>query len=159
MLTRKGIPVVSRQDHQISVAEGRHGRPPRGRDLKGRTLPGTFFFRGPTPRPSRIVFPVKMPDHTDFPFVQQRDTKNGSNRILPIKKIIPHPLVYTGMETLRGIPDKYLSVACLVLTFLLFAAGGTAFNQNPFYGGLFFVIAMILFFAGVHFGRQDPDSE
>lgn len=63
------------------------------------------------------------------------------------------------METIRGIPDKYLAAACLALTFLLFWAGGTAFNQSPFYGGLFMVLAVVLFFAGVHFGRQDPDRE
>jgi hypothetical protein len=59
------------------------------------------------------------------------------------------------METIRGIPNKYLYAACLVLSFVLFWAGGTAFDQSPFYGGFFIVIAMVLFFAGVHFGRQD----
>ena len=63
------------------------------------------------------------------------------------------------METIRGIPNKYLAAACLAMTFLLFWAGGTAFDQSPFYGGLFMVSAMVLFFAGVHFGRQDPDIE
>lgn len=63
------------------------------------------------------------------------------------------------METIRGIPNKYLYAVCLVLSFLLFWAGGTAFNQSPFYGGVFFVLAVVLFFAGVHFGRQDPDRE
>ena len=63
------------------------------------------------------------------------------------------------METIRGIPNKYLAATCLAMTFLLFWAGGTAFDQNPFYGGLFMVIAMVLFFAGVYFGRQDPGTE
>ena len=63
------------------------------------------------------------------------------------------------METLRGIPNNYLFVGCLALSFLLFAAGGTAFNQSPFYGVLFFVIAMLLFFAGVYFGRKEPERE
>lgn len=63
------------------------------------------------------------------------------------------------METIRGIPNKYLYAACLVLSFLLFWAGGTAFNQSPFYGAVFFVLAVVLFFAGVHFGRQHPDRE
>jgi hypothetical protein len=63
------------------------------------------------------------------------------------------------METIRGMPNKYLAATCLAMTFLLFWAGGTAFNQSPFYGGLFIVIAMVLFFIGVHFGRQVPDIE
>jgi hypothetical protein len=63
------------------------------------------------------------------------------------------------MKTFRDIPEKYLMVACLALSFLLFAAGGTAFNQSPFYGVLFFVIAMLLFFAGVYFGRRAPECE
>jgi hypothetical protein len=63
------------------------------------------------------------------------------------------------MATFRGIPDKYLYAACLALTFLFSWAGGTAFNQTPFYGGLFFVLAMVLFLVGVHFGRMEPDTE
>jgi hypothetical protein len=63
------------------------------------------------------------------------------------------------METIRGIPDKYLAAACLATTFLLFWAGGTAFNQSPFYGGLFFGIAMVLFFAGMYLQKKDPDPE
>lgn len=61
------------------------------------------------------------------------------------------------MEKIRGIPNKYLAIGCLVLSFLLFSAGGTAFNQSAFYGALFMVVAVLLFFVGVHFGRQDPD--
>ena len=38
------------------------------------------------------------------------------------------------METIRGIPDKYLYAACLAMAFVLFCAGGTAFDQSPFYG-------------------------
>jgi len=60
------------------------------------------------------------------------------------------------METIRGIPNKYLYAACLVLSFLMFYAGGVAFNQSPFYGGLFIVLGVALFFAAVHFGRQTP---
>jgi 4-hydroxybenzoate polyprenyltransferase len=63
------------------------------------------------------------------------------------------------METIRGIPNKYLAAACLIMTFLLFWAGGTAFNQSPFYGALFIIIAMVLFFVGVHFGKKGPDIE
>lgn len=45
------------------------------------------------------------------------------------------------------------------MTFVFFRAGGTAFDRNPYYGRLFMVIALVLFFACVHFGRQDPDVE
>jgi len=61
------------------------------------------------------------------------------------------------MDKIRGIPNKYLTIACLALSFLLFSAGGTAFNQSPFYGALFIVVAVFLFFVGAHFGRQAPD--
>ena len=70
-----------------------------------------------------------------------------------------HPFVCTGVETIRGIPNKYLTIACLALSFLLFSAGGTAFIQSPFYGALFMGIAVLLFFAGMHFGRQEPAVE
>jgi hypothetical protein len=74
-------------------------------------------------------------------------------------KIIPDPGIHTGMQTIRGIPARYLTIACIVLSFLLFSAGGTAFSQSPFYGGLFIVLAIFLFIVGMHFGRQDPDNE
>lgn len=61
------------------------------------------------------------------------------------------------METIRGIPNKYLYTACLVLSFLMFYAGGVAFSQSPFYGGVFIILAIVLFFMAVHFGRQDRD--
>ncbi len=60
------------------------------------------------------------------------------------------------METIRGIPNKYLAAAFLVLSWLLFAAGGTAFNQSVFYGSLFIVTGVLMFFIGMHFGRQNP---
>jgi hypothetical protein len=63
------------------------------------------------------------------------------------------------MDTFRGIPNKYLAIACLALSFLLFSAGGTVFDQNLFYAVLFFVTALLLFFVGMHFGRQDPGTE
>jgi hypothetical protein len=63
------------------------------------------------------------------------------------------------MKTFRGIPTNYLTIACLVLSFLLFSAGGTAFSQSPFYGGLFMVLAILLFIIGMHFGRQDPEND
>jgi len=85
--------------------------------------------------------------------------KTGVFRYPAIKKTIPHPFVCTGMETIRGIPDKYLFAACMALSFLLFGAGGTAFGQSPFYGGLFMVAAMVLFFIGVHFGRKEPGPD
>jgi hypothetical protein len=74
-------------------------------------------------------------------------------------KIIPHPFLHTGMQILRGIPNKYLYAACLVLSFLLFSAGGTAFGQSPFYGGLFIVLAIFMFIVGMYFGRLDTDIE
>jgi len=74
------------------------------------------------------------------------------------KKPIPLPVVYSGMETIRGIPNKYLYAVCLVLSFLMFYAGGVAFGQSLFYGGLFIILAIVLFFMAVHFGRQGRDS-
>jgi hypothetical protein len=63
------------------------------------------------------------------------------------------------METIRGIPNKYLYAACLAMAFVLFWAGGTAFDQSPFYGGLFIVMATLLFFASVYVGKQDRGIE
>jgi hypothetical protein len=60
------------------------------------------------------------------------------------------------METTGGIPNKYLSAACLILAFILFVAGGMAFAQSIFYGMAFDIIGAVLFFTGVHFRRQDP---
>jgi ABC-type multidrug transport system permease subunit len=36
----------------------------------------------------------------------------------------------------------------------MFYAGGVAFNQSTFYGGLFMILAIILFFIAVYFGRR-----
>jgi hypothetical protein len=41
----------------------------------------------------------------------------------------------------------------------LFWAGGTAFDQSPFYAVIFYVLGASLFFAGVHLGRRDPGSK
>jgi hypothetical protein len=58
------------------------------------------------------------------------------------------------METIRGIPNKYLYTACIVLSFLMFYGGGVAFNQSAFYGGVFIILAIVLFFLAVYFGRR-----
>ena len=63
------------------------------------------------------------------------------------------------MDTFRGIRKTYLAAACLTLTFLLFTAGGIAFNQSPFYGAVFFIIAILLFFAGAYFGNPTAGNE
>lgn len=63
------------------------------------------------------------------------------------------------MYSLRGIPNKYLYAACIVLSFLMFYAGGVAFNQSPFYGGLFIILAVLLFFLAVYFGRRIQKDE
>jgi hypothetical protein len=63
------------------------------------------------------------------------------------------------MGTIPGIPDKYLFIPCLALSFLLFWAGGTTFNQSQFYAVVFSVLEVLLFFAGVHPGRREPGSE
>ncbi|OPX63719.1 MULTISPECIES: hypothetical protein [unclassified Methanoregula] len=63
------------------------------------------------------------------------------------------------MDTFRGIQKKYLTATCLVLTFLLFTAGGIAFNQSPFYGAVFFIIAILLFFVGAYFGNSLAGDE
>jgi hypothetical protein len=57
------------------------------------------------------------------------------------------------MESIRGIPNKYLYMACIFLSFLMFFAGGVAFNQNPFYGGVFIILAIVLFFISVRIRR------
>ncbi|MFA5269006.1 MAG: hypothetical protein WC379_13625 [Methanoregula sp.] len=62
------------------------------------------------------------------------------------------------MESIRGIPNKYLYIASIVLSFLMFYAGGVAFNQSPFYGGLFIILAIVLFIISVYFGRRIPKS-
>lgn len=58
------------------------------------------------------------------------------------------------MESIRSIPNKYLYFACIVLSFLMFYAGGVAFNQSTFYGGLFIILAIVLFFISVYIGRK-----
>jgi hypothetical protein len=58
------------------------------------------------------------------------------------------------MDSIRGIPGRYLYIACLILSFILFSAGGVAFNQNAFYGALFIILAILLFIVGMHFGRK-----
>lgn len=70
------------------------------------------------------------------------------------KKPIPLPVVYTDMDTIRGIPTKYLYIACSVLSFIMFYAGGVAFNQNVFYGGLFIILALVIFFLGIALGKK-----
>jgi hypothetical protein len=44
------------------------------------------------------------------------------------------------------------------MSFLLFGAGGTAFNQSAF-PAAFFGIAMVPFFAVEHLGRHNPDPD
>ena len=63
------------------------------------------------------------------------------------------------MEFIRGLPDKYLAITCLALSFLLFSAGGTVFDQSLFYAVLFIGMAILLFFAGMHFGRKESGSQ
>jgi hypothetical protein len=60
------------------------------------------------------------------------------------------------METTGGMPNKYLSAACLILAFIFFVAGGMAFAQSMFYGVAFDIIGAVLFFTSVHFRRKDP---
>jgi hypothetical protein len=74
------------------------------------------------------------------------------------QKKYPAAARYTGVETFPGIPNKYLFILCLALSFLFFWAGGTAFDQSPFYAVFFYVLGLSLFFAGVHLGRRDPGS-
>jgi hypothetical protein len=62
------------------------------------------------------------------------------------------------MGTIPDIPLKYRVVACLLLGFVFFTLGGMAFVKNVFYGFLFTVVALILFFAGARLGKQDPGS-
>lgn len=52
------------------------------------------------------------------------------------------------------IPHSYLYAACIILSFIMFSAGGVAFEQSMFYGALFIILAVALFFLAVHFGRQ-----
>jgi hypothetical protein len=68
------------------------------------------------------------------------------------------------MDIVPGIPYRYLYFGCILVSFLMFYAGGTAFEQNPFYGGLFFVSGVVLFFGSVRvgrvaFGQESPDGE
>jgi hypothetical protein len=74
----------------------------------------TIWLRAGRPRP------------VQWPFL------TGSPWYPPDKKNILQPVASTVMETIRGIPNKYLTFTCLALSFLLFSAGGTAFNQSPF---------------------------
>jgi hypothetical protein len=67
------------------------------------------------------------------------------------------------MDSIRSIPDKYLYAACLALSFLMFSAGGVAFSQSPFYGAVFFILGVVLFFVAVRIGRkafwqENPDN-
>jgi hypothetical protein len=59
------------------------------------------------------------------------------------------------MDSIRGIPARYLYIACAVLSFILFSAGGVAFNQNAFYGALFIVLAIVIFFLGIALGKKN----
>jgi hypothetical protein len=63
------------------------------------------------------------------------------------------------MEIIRGIPNQYLYIGCTIVSMLFFYAGGTAFSQSPFYGALFIVLALVLFFTGVYFGRKSGGVE
>jgi hypothetical protein len=36
----------------------------------------------------------------------------------------------------------------------MFYGGGVAFNQSAFYGGVFIILAIVLFFLAVYFGRR-----
>lgn len=74
-------------------------------------------------------------------------------------KNIPHHSDCTGMECIRGVPNKYLYAVCLALSFLMFYAGGVAFSRSPFYGTVFFVLGVVLFFAAVRVGRKDFGQE
>ena len=58
------------------------------------------------------------------------------------------------MEIVRGIPNKYLSVACTILSFVLFYAAGVAFGQSMFYGAVFLIVAILFFFVAVIVGRR-----
>jgi hypothetical protein len=62
------------------------------------------------------------------------------------------------MGTIPDIPRKYLTLFCLLLGFAFFTLGGIAFAKNVFYGFLFTIVAVILFFAGVRIGRQEPET-
>lgn len=73
----------------------------------------------------------------------------------PGKKPIPPPSECTGMQTFRGVPNKYLYAACLVSSFILFVMGGMAFSQSMYYGVAFNIIGVFLFFAAVYFGKQN----
>ena len=66
--------------------------------------------------------------------------------------------MYADMDSIRGVPARYLYRACLVLSFILFSARGVAFNQNAFYGALFIILAILLFIVGMHFGRKESDK-
>jgi hypothetical protein len=59
------------------------------------------------------------------------------------------------MDSIRGVPARYLYRACLVLSFILFSAGGVAFNQNAFYGALFIILAIVIFFLGIAIGKKN----
>jgi hypothetical protein len=85
--------------------------------------------------------------------VHDRKKRTG-NTLFPVKKDIPFPVMGTGMEIIRGIPDNYLATACMVMAFLLFLAGSTAFDRSPFYGWIFCIIALVLFIAGIAIGRR-----
>jgi hypothetical protein len=74
-------------------------------------------------------------------------------------RYIPARSEAAAMEIFRNIPRKYVAAACLALSFLLFAAGGTALSQSPFYGACFMIIAILLFFIGAYYGKQEPESE
>jgi hypothetical protein len=97
-----------------------------------------------------------MDDLAGLPGTLQRETRQHPRRS---KKPIPLTVVYADMDSIRGIPTRYLYIACSVLSFILFSAGGVAFNQNVFYGALFIILAILLFIVGMHFGRKESDKE
>ena len=92
-----------------------------------------------------------MADLAGLPGTLQRETRQHPRRS---KKPIPLTVVYADMDSIRGIPGRYLYIACPVLSFILFSAGGVAFNQNAFYGALFIVLAILIFFLGIAIGNK-----
>jgi hypothetical protein len=85
--------------------------------------------------------------------------KTGSTPELVHNKNYPASRYWYWYGTLSGhspeIPVNRLHdpLVCLLL------AGGTAFEKNVFYGIVFTGMALVLIFAGVHLGKQDPCSD
>jgi uncharacterized MnhB-related membrane protein len=62
--------------------------------------------------------------------------------------------VYADRDSIHGVPGRYLYRACAVLSFILFSASGVAFSQNAFYGALFIILAIVIFFLGIAVGKK-----